>query len=241
MIRDGDVPDVLPGWSLGRKLLLLVPLGLLPGLMLASQSYLMYQAEERAVSWLKLAGWYVTIWYFWVPATLLVLAFSRRVPLERARLAAALPAHLLCALLCFALFVAHTALVTPWLAPEPYSLLPRQRIAGHFALLYFHVGMRVYGGVVGIEYAVDYYCKYRERELLTSRLQTQLAQAQLQALKMQPHPHFLFNTLNAISNLVRKNENRDAVRMLAASTWTGSRNYAPSHPATRCCSRTARG
>lgn len=42
----------------------------------------------------------------------------------------------------------------------------------------------------------------RERELAATRLAEQLAQANLQMLKMQLHPHFLFNTLNAISSLM---------------------------------------
>jgi LytS/YehU family sensor histidine kinase len=63
--------------------------------------------------------------------------------------------------------------------------------------------------------AFTYYRKYREGELRAVELQAQLAQAQLQALKMQLHPHFLFNTLNAIAALVRKNENKAATDMLA--------------------------
>ncbi|HWA15468.1 MAG TPA: histidine kinase, partial [Gemmatimonadales bacterium] len=45
----------------------------------------------------------------------------------------------------------------------------------------------------------------REKELAASRLQAQLSQAELLALKMQLHPHFLFNTLHAIGVLVREN------------------------------------
>jgi two-component system, LytTR family, sensor kinase len=51
--------------------------------------------------------------------------------------------------------------------------------------------------IVAIVHAVDYYRKYREREL-------RLAQARLHSLKAQLHPHFLFNTLNAVSELVYK-------------------------------------
>ncbi|HEV7920476.1 MAG TPA: histidine kinase [Thermoanaerobaculia bacterium] len=51
-------------------------------------------------------------------------------------------------------------------------------------------------------YAFDYYVKFRDRELRASQLETRLTQAQLQALKMQLNPHFLFNTLNTISSLM---------------------------------------
>ena len=61
-----------------------------------------------------------------------------------------------------------------------------------------------YWGVVVIEHALNYYRKLQERELRASQLEAQLAQTQLQVLKMQLHPHFLFNTLNAISALIRE-------------------------------------
>ena len=61
-----------------------------------------------------------------------------------------------------------------------------------------------YWGVVVVEHALDYYRKLQERELRASQLEAQLAQSQLQVLKMQLHPHFLFNTLNAISALIRE-------------------------------------
>jgi sensor histidine kinase YesM len=69
--------------------------------------------------------------------------------------------------------------------------------------------------------ALDYYLKNRENELRAARLElseaqlkSQLSNAQLSALKMQLHPHFLFNTLNAIVVLMRKGRNPEAVDML---------------------------
>jgi hypothetical protein len=50
--------------------------------------------------------------------------------------------------------------------------------------------------------ALDYYQNFRAAEVKASELRAQLAQAQLHALKMQLHPHFLFNTLNSISALL---------------------------------------
>src|SRR5439155_7404139 len=61
---------------------------------------------------------------------------------------------------------------------------------------------------------LNYYEKYRDRELRASQLGAQLAQAQLQVLRMQLQPHFLFNTLNAIAALMHR-DLRLADRMIA--------------------------
>ncbi len=64
------------------------------------------------------------------------------------------------------------------------------------------IGMYLLIGLTG--YAFSYYRRYRQGELRALRLEAQLSQAQLQALKMQLHPHFLFNTLHSISALLNK-------------------------------------
>ncbi|MBA2564310.1 MAG: histidine kinase, partial [Gemmatimonadetes bacterium] len=63
----------------------------------------------------------------------------------------------------------------------------------------FLFGIATYAIIVGIREGADVYRRYRERQLTASRLEARLAQSQLQVLKMQLQPHFLFNTLNAIS------------------------------------------
>jgi LytS/YehU family sensor histidine kinase len=62
----------------------------------------------------------------------------------------------------------------------------------------------VYWAVIGVAHAWRYHQKYRERELQAAELKGQLAQSQLQLLKMQLQPHFLFNTLHTISALMHK-------------------------------------
>jgi LytS/YehU family sensor histidine kinase len=114
----------------------------------------------------------------------------------------------------------HTAVgaaINLWIKPfdnmgeSPKEFWPRfiSRVPGVFPS-----DLLIYGAVIGVFYAIDYYRKYREREFQASRLETQLAQAQLDSLRMQLHPHFLFNTLNSIVGLVRDNKNNAAVNML---------------------------
>jgi len=62
-----------------------------------------------------------------------------------------------------------------------------------------------FGFLVVASHAYDYYLLSIEREKRAVQLQVQLTEAKLNALKMQMHPHFLFNTLNAITVLVDEN------------------------------------
>lgn len=65
-----------------------------------------------------------------------------------------------------------------------------------------HWNVLIYWTLVGATQALHYYDRYRERELRASQLEVELARAQLETLKTQLQPHFLFNTLNAISTLI---------------------------------------
>ena len=60
----------------------------------------------------------------------------------------------------------------------------------------FWVGFFLFRGL-------SYYERFRENEQIASQLETQLANARLSALRMQLNPHFLFNTMNGISSLMR--------------------------------------
>ncbi len=63
-------------------------------------------------------------------------------------------------------------------------------------------------------YVVDFYRRFQAEQLKSSELKAALANSQLNALKMQIHPHFLFNTLNSISALIYKDQ-KAADKMVA--------------------------
>jgi LytS/YehU family sensor histidine kinase len=64
--------------------------------------------------------------------------------------------------------------------------------------------MAIYWAIVGFSHASGYYREVQDRRVRGAQLETRLAQAQFEALQRQLHPHFLFNTLNAISALMHR-------------------------------------
>jgi two-component sensor histidine kinase len=146
-----------------------------------------------------------------------VLWVARRFPLERSTWARSLVAHFAACVLSAAVHLAFFTYIT--IRMSPFGEIPQRRpfislFLGR-ATSQFHIDLLIYGAIIGVSYAVGYYGRFREREVRASQLEGQLAQAELQALRMQLQPHFLFNTLNGIAGLVRDQKNRAAVDMLA--------------------------
>ena len=154
--------------------------------------------------------WELPYWLLWAALSPLVLRLARRFPFERGRLASSSFVHLLA---CFLISVAHRAayLLVGWvLHVAVYRQLASISTVYNF-LIFFNLptGFMCYGTILLVAYILDYYRRHQEEELEISRLEAALAQAQLettraqlQALKMQLQPHFLFNTLNSISTLL---------------------------------------
>ena len=79
---------------------------------------------------------------------------------------------------------------------------------------YVHRGVIVYWGIILVGQGVEYFRRLNDEKVRVAQLSTQLSEAQLSALKMQLHPHFLFNTLNSIASLLHKDA-ETAHRMIA--------------------------
>jgi two-component sensor histidine kinase len=165
----------------------------------------MFQARSAGtIEWRRtLFNWLLGS-YTWFVLTPLILKLSTRFPLQRGKLLRSIVVHALAApffnIANIILFViAQGLIISPF--PKAMALFESAR---NFAIAEFHAGMLIYWLIIGVSHTMDYYRKYRERELQASNLETRLVEAQLDALRVQLHPHFLFNTLNSISVLMRK-------------------------------------
>ncbi len=180
------------------------------GLLLANQSYLQSGLLGRQMPWglvLRRGLLEASLWPF---ITLVIFWLARRFPVERGRVLPGIAVHLVGAVV---LSLARTgALILvgsyiPWAVVRPFSFWPQFWGTSSQNLL-------IYALLVGVAHLVLYYRRYREREQAADQLARGLTEARLQALKMQLQPHFLFNTLNAISALIPA-EAKPAKRMLA--------------------------
>ncbi|HEX8150960.1 MAG TPA: hypothetical protein VF591_27495, partial [Pyrinomonadaceae bacterium] len=146
-------------------------------------------------SWWRIVFWQLAVWWVWGCLTPLVLGLGRRVAGANASWLRGLLIHLPFSLLLPAAHVAASTyirmLIQPfdvWSDTRPFL----QQYGGELRSL-FLFDFFVYWAVLGVGYAFDYRGRYREREAAASELKAQLAQAKLEALKVQLHPHFLFN------------------------------------------------
>jgi two-component system LytT family sensor kinase len=175
------------------------------GLVFTLQGYFTSFRSEQPMTIGDSAYLQFTWSYLWALATPLVLWAATKIPIERSNWLRALLLHVPISL---GLSMILTAIghVFVWLywgrtMGRPFSF---ERM-GRFVIANFSEGIGIYMLIALTSYALNYYRRYRESQLRTFQLEAQLSQAQLQALKMQLHPHFLFNTLHSISALLNKN------------------------------------
>jgi hypothetical protein len=140
----------------------------------------------------------------WALLTLGIQWLARRFPFGQGKWLRSLAVHI-AACLVFA-FVA--AVLSGLVAQVVRKDLPKPTLSPSVLLLFFVAKLNnnifFYWAILTVVLVVNYYRRWRDRELASSQLEAKLAQTQLQILKMQLHPHFLFNTLNAISALIHQ-------------------------------------
>jgi two-component system LytT family sensor kinase len=209
----------LRDWRCWTAVWLLPTLGLVGWLLWDARGWLA-GSPDASFRYTALNEWPVALlWWFLAP---LILWVHARLTLLNSTWPWALALHCLMALLITALFILVSALRLVLANHLPWGFLPvvldDLRSVGRWDYL----PLMIYCMVIFALYAVSYYRQWRAGQIVTgelqvanARLETRLVRASLDALKMQLHPHFLFNTLNSITSLIRNNRAREAEDVVA--------------------------
>jgi len=177
----------------------------------AGQNYVAAINFGKPVAWSESVRRTLPSWVIFGLLTPGVFYLARRFAVERVGWRGAIPIHIAGAT-AFAL--AHLGGTAVYYATRAGSLAPVPIMLVKYIGAYFILDVLVYCGIVGAIHALDYYREAKARELATSRLEASLTEARLAALRGQLNPHFLFNTLNAITTMALKREHENVVATL---------------------------
>ncbi|MEO7455239.1 MAG: histidine kinase [Gemmatimonadaceae bacterium] len=178
----------------------------IPALFAAVETYTFWRLGGRNYPFWRAAAMESPAWMVYAALTPLIFRLGKRLPLERPHFARNFFAHLLAALIAGLGYVTVATFFS-----LNFSPIPSSRGFGQMAFMWFLSALPLttlaYFCTVGVGSAITHFTTARRQEV-------DLAEARLAALRMQLHPHFLFNTLNAITVLARDGENATVVRML---------------------------
>src|SRR5262249_52677576 len=230
-IPDSPRTRFRPRWSLRIGLIFLI--FTLVGALEGGQNLMMqYLANQPPTGWKALLLG-VSDWYIWAALTPFVLLVVQYCPIGQRSWPLSIFLHVVLSLLCATIVIQlmiplllHIQLgleftsvpkpvdsgqiitKAPGSASEKASKLSQpsdsSEVGARLLGVRFAVYLVVYWTIVGVGHALAYYRKYREREMSAIMLEPRPAQTQLKMLKMHLQPHFLFNTLNAISALMHQ-------------------------------------
>lgn len=187
------------------------------GLFEATQTVIVMHAEGMQHAWVQLFLTLLLSWLPWALATPLVLRLGRQYSPAQSRTFSTWGVHLAA---CAAIGVVAAAwgawlevLLNPWSktpGPGPFANLWANKFDNGILSC-----LLLYGTVLLVSHMLDSRERLAHQHAETARLNEQLSKAQLNALRKQIEPHFLFNTLNAIAGLVREKRNDAAISMIA--------------------------
>jgi two-component system LytT family sensor kinase len=164
--------------------------------------YFSYAALGEPLSWPKAFALGMSLWYAWAILSLVIFRWTRAWPLEADIWPQRLPLHIGAGIIfALAKLLMDYPIIKFIYCRQPelltFPIFFRMALVG-----YFFRYLLISWLLTGVAHAFWYFQKYRERESRARQLETRLAQARLQMLRMQLHPHFLLNALNTISSLM---------------------------------------
>lgn len=179
------------------------------GVLMAGQQLAFSASRGQPMTLLEVLPFAVTTAAVWAVLTVVVFALSRKFPLDRSPRLGSILVHMLGSVVVASSEVVlgyGFGIVYGWVDPasQPFMV--------HF-LRGFPFNIFVYWLLAGVAHGFTFYRRFRQRDAAAGRLATRLARAELDLLKSQLHPHFLFNTLTAISALMHRDV-KAADRML---------------------------
>jgi two-component system, LytTR family, sensor kinase len=186
----------------GAQFLLIFAFWTFLGMSFAGQFFIASSQLNRPVSWQQALFYSLVDWYVFALLSIFPIKLARYFGFEEGRWWRNLTLHVSASLLFSLGYVTLRTLVAQglgWITGQPAGFVATFR-----PLLFktWHFNLLIYWVILTVYHALDFYRKYQERHSRSLQLENSLVEARLLALQMQLNPHFLYNTLHAISSLM---------------------------------------
>lgn len=188
------------------------------GIFDATQTIVVMHSQGMHHAWPQLFVTLLLSWLPWALATPVIMYLGRHFPPVRLPFWPTWPVHLGAIATVDLIYAAWRAFMEVAMNPWANSSGPgsfTSILSGSFynSLL---ASIILYGSVLAVGSMLDSHDRLLQQQAEAARLSEQLSKAQLDAVRHQIEPHFLFNSLNSVSALVRDRKNDEAVGMIAA-------------------------
>jgi two-component system LytT family sensor kinase len=195
--RARSIAKAISRRAVGRRIL--VFLGWASIVLVFAIQWYAYDASRAGARPFRYYLWWS--WYMWAVLTPLVLWFTQRFPITLANWKSAIPRHIAASLALTVVQISLEAIIG-WLRHE--HDMSFERAVRHYFGQHTQMSVLTYWMIVGGSQCYRAYDQMRRREVQSAELKAQLGAAQLQLLRMQLQPHFLFNTLQAATMLIHE-------------------------------------
>ncbi|WP_286234449.1 sensor histidine kinase [Thalassotalea sediminis] len=161
--------------------------------------------------WLEYLPW----WGNWAFVAPLVFASTQLIPFKKTQLARFIILNIIASIVLFFLYWFLTVIQVALIQHGRVTFKIIQDAFDRLLLSPLHIDFLIYLAVFCAGYALTYYTRAKQHAVKNQQLAKQLVEVELQSLRSQLNPHFLFNTLNTVASLIRLDEKNKAVKALS--------------------------
>ncbi|WP_435353619.1 sensor histidine kinase [Emticicia sp. SJ17W-69] len=182
-------------------------------ILMFAQEYLSNQIRNLPFDWVSSIVFKFK-WLLYIPITFLVFYIGKKLPIQKPQIVQRLLVHKVISLLISTLAVFVYALFLTLLFnfvgdKKPFTDMFRKVVSTSFLNEFIN-----YWLILAVYHGIKIFENYQQSLVEKARLEQQLSDTKLNALKMQLQPHFLFNTHHNIIGLMQKGDTEKATKML---------------------------
>lgn len=178
-------------------------------------TYRMRLEYSKEADWFQIWLNYMPWWTMWAFVAPLVIAACKQIDFSEKRLGQFFLKNLVLTSVSLALYWSLSIIVAMIVELGEVSYASFLKVYNFWQLSLLHIDFLIFLAILCTGYTLAFYQKSKKEAIRNEQLVTQLYETELQSLRSQLNPHFLFNTLNSVTSLIRLDKKSGAIKALS--------------------------